>query len=262
MAYLVMTAYLVTHAYLVAPGAEVYLSRVIKLLVFDLDGTLVDSRLDLANSVNHALVQAGYAAIPVEAIIGAVGDGARNLVERCLRTAQGGLSPLPAETDAVLIAFLAHYQEHCLAETIAYPGVAAALEKLAGYRMAVLTNKPGRPAHRILGGLDLARHFEWILGGDNAFGQKPDPAALKHILSLAGVAPDQAAMIGDGVQDIKAARGAGIHFIGFMAGIGDRQTLLAEQPESILEDMQSLPAAVAALDSLVGDRSPATGGRP
>ena len=241
--------------YLVAPEAEVYLSKVIKLLVFDLDGTLVDTRRDLANSVNHALVQAGFGALPVEAVVGAVGDGARNLIERSIKLAKNGVPPLPEETETVLSLFLKHYNEHCLVESAPYPGVAAALEKLAGYRKAVLTNKPGEPARRLLKGLNLAQHFEWILGGDNSFGQKPHPAALNHILATAGVKSEQTVMIGDGVQDLKVAQGAGTHFIGFLAGIGDRQTLLALHPESTLEEMQNLPAAVTAMDSLSAGRT-------
>ncbi len=257
-------------AYLVVPGAEVYLSKVIKLLVFDLDGTLVDTREDLGNSVNHALVQKGLPALPMGTILAAVGDGARNLIERSLRIAKGGVSPSPAETESVLSAFLEHYNEHCLIKSVPYPGVAAALEKLAGYPKAVLTNKPGQPARRILEGLDLAKHFEWIVGGDNPFGQKPDPAALNHLLTTAGVEAGQAALIGDGIQDLKAAQAAGTHFIAFLAGIGDRQTLLAGHPESTLEDMHSLPAALSALDAQITNRietrnragMPASGGRP
>ena len=151
--------------------------------------------------------------------------------------------------DAALEAFLAHYREHCLIETRAYPGLAQALDRLSGYRKAVLTNKPGAPAVRILAGLGLAAHFGHVFGGDNPYGQKPDPAALRKLMELEGARPEETLMIGDGVQDLRAARRAGARFLGYLEGMGPPQALLAEGAEATFATMAELPAAMAALEA-------------
>ncbi len=240
------------------PLRGVYLWDVIKLLVFDLDGTLADTRHDLANSVNAALMETGYAPLGMQTVINAVGDGARNLLARCL-TASLALSndsakfnsnsPTPRpfsdpELDRVLQSFLTNYRSHCMLETRAYPGVPEALEKLSVYRKAVLTNKPETPAREILSGLGLAHHFERIVGGDNPHGQKPNPEALLALITDFGIAPNEAVMIGDGIQDFRVSRNAGTGFIGFLNGMGPRQLLLDEKPQYTVEHLQELPDAV------------------
>lgn len=249
------------------PRVEVYLSRVLKLLVFDSDGTLADTRHDLALSVNHALRACGHAPLPLSAVIGFVGDGARNLIHRSLAAAgsptehagEASLRAVPEnEVDAALKLFMEHYGAHCLGETEAYPGVKASLDKLSGYAMAVLTNKPADPARTILAGLELAGHFRHILGGDNPHGRKPSPAGLKHIMSAEDAAPGETVLIGDGVQDMQAARGAGAHFLGFLGGMGSAEALRAGNPEAVFEDMNRLPEALAALEAKLttaGDRN-------
>lgn len=235
------------------PRVEVYLSRVLKLLVFDLDGTLADTRHDLAQSVNHALRASGHAPLPLSTVIGFVGDGARNLIQRSLDAAVKGAAPDIAapdiEVDTALTAFMEHYAAHCLGETSAYPGVKASLERLPGYAKAVLTNKPAAPARTILAGLGLADHFTLLLGGDNPHGRKPDPAGLEHIMASAKAAPDETVLIGDGIQDLRAARNAGAHFLGFLGGMGSAEALKSENPEAVLEDMNRLPEALAALEA-------------
>ena len=166
----------------------------LKLLVFDLDGTLADTRLDLAESVNAALARVGRSPLPIATVVSFVGDGARNLITRSLM-ASGDGRPDAAEIDATLEAFLAHYQDHCLGATRAYAGVDAALDRLSGYRKAVLTNKPGAPARKVLEGLGLARHFVHVFGGDNPYGQKPDPAALRKLMEMENARPGETAMI-------------------------------------------------------------------
>jgi phosphoglycolate phosphatase len=269
---------------LVGPRVEVYLSRVLKLLVFDLDGTLADTRLDLALSVNHALAAVGYDPLPLGTVVGFVGDGARNLLMRSLDAAgkpvgspiagggtgadgiRGSIAGSDGGTsdgrsgeiiEEALAAFLAHYQAHCLGATAAYPGVKASLEKLSRYSKAVLTNKPEAPARTILAGLELAGHFNRILGGDNPHGPKPDPAALRHIMESEGASPSETVLIGDGVQDLHAARRAGTRFLGFLAGMGSPEALRAGNPEATFDDMNRLPEALAALEAATppsGDR--------
>jgi phosphoglycolate phosphatase len=219
---------------------------VLKLLVFDLDGTLADTRLDLAESVNAALARVGRSPLPIATVVSFVGDGARNLITRSLM-ASGDGRPDAAEIDATLEAFLAHYQDHCLGATRAYAGVDAALDRLSGYRKAVLTNKPGAPARKVLEGLGLARHFVHVFGGDNPYGQKPDPAALRKLMEMENARPGETAMIGDGVQDLRAARRASTRFLGFLSGMAPREALEAESPEATFAAMADLPAAVDAL---------------
>jgi phosphoglycolate phosphatase len=223
-----------------------------------LDGTLADTRRDLAASVNAALAALGRSALPVDTVVGFVGDGARNLLTRSL-TAAGEGQPSTATLDAAMEAFLAHYREHCLIETRAYPGLDQALEHLSHYRKAVLTNKPGAPAVRILEGLGLAPHFGEVFGGDNPYGQKPDPAALRRLMELEGARPEETLMIGDGVQDMRAARRAGTRFLGFLEGMGPRAALLAEGAEATFSAMAELPAAIAALEN--GGTAAAAGDR-
>lgn len=218
----------------------------LKLLVFDLDGTLADTRHDLAASVNAALARVGRTPLPIETVVAFVGDGARNLITRSLMAAGDG-RPEAEEIDATLEAFLAHYQDHCLGATRAYPGVDEALTRLSGYRKAVLTNKPGTPARKVLEGLGLARHFSHVFGGDNPYGQKPDPAALRKLMEMESAQPGETAMIGDGVQDLRAARRASARFLGFLSGMAPRAAMEAEGPEATFAEMSELPAAVAAL---------------
>jgi len=232
---------------------------VLKLLVFDLDGTLADTRDDLAASVNAALAAIGRAPLPIGTVVGFVGDGARNLLTRCL-AAEGGSPPAPGTVDAALSAFLEHYREHCLVETRAYPGLAEALDRLPGYRKAVLTNKPGAPAVRILEGLGMAGYFGHVFGGDNPYGQKPEPAALRKLMELEDARPEETVMIGDGVQDLRAARRAGARFLGYLDGMAPSSALLAEGAEATFASMAGLPAAVAALEERAS--ASAAGGRP
>jgi phosphoglycolate phosphatase len=244
--------------YLVAPVGEGYFSKVLKLLVFDLDGTLVDTGRDLANSVNHALMATGWPALPVEAVIANIGNGARNLMGLCLdasaaasaNTPQGKSSPHGGSgaLDAALAVFLDHYRDHCVEESRLYPGLRPALDRLGGYRMAVLTNKPEEPARRILAGLGLAGRFQALVGGDGPLGKKPEPAGLRHIMAALEAEPAETAVIGDGVQDLRVAREAGTRFIAFLGGLGSRQALLEEDPEYSIEDMGVLPEAVARLE--------------
>ena len=235
----------------------------IKLLVFDLDGTLVDSRQDLCNSVNFALKQAAWPTLPLETVMGNVGNGARNLLEDCLSaamdvalgTAKGKARPTAEAVDSLYSVFMTHYHQHCLVETLLYPGAESVLRSLKGYRKAVLTNKPEKPARIILDGLQVASHFELTVGGDTPYGKKPDPAGLRHILSALGASPDEAVMIGDGEQDAEAARNAGVRFIGFLSGIGSREVLLRTEPDAVIKDLAGLTQALSILEALAADET-------
>ena len=220
----------------------------IKLLVFDLDGTLADTRKDLAASVNEALGSLGSSPLPLETVIAFLGDGARNLIMRSMMAAGDG-QVTNFEIESGVRAFLEHYREHCLAETRAYPGLTDSLDRLGRFRKAVLTNKHSEPARKIVAGLGLASHFTQLVGGDNPYGLKPDPEALQKIMASEGVAPEETIMIGDGVQDLMTARRAGTRFLGFLGGMASQAALLAENPEYVFDEMIDLADAVASLEA-------------
>jgi len=205
---------------------------VARLLVLDLDGTLVDSSRDIAASVNATLQQLapGSAAIPLERILAFVGEGARLLVERSLEHAA-----LALPVDEVLAAYLDGYRERLLDTTRLYPGVAGALAALgpAGPALAVLTNKPGDMSRAILEGLGVAARFERVLGAGDVSARKPDPAGLVMLLNELGVPAGQAWMVGDSATDVHAARAAGMRVAGVAWGF-DPTGLRAAGPDRIL----------------------------
>ena len=173
--------------------------------MFDLDGTLIDSRRDLADAANALIVERGGAPQPVDAIAAMVGEGAALLVRRALTAAGTGL-----DIERDLARFLELYDERLLAHTRLYDGTREMLEALrTRAALAVLTNKPQRPTETILDGLGIASFFTHVVGGDTAHGRKPDPAGLNHLMSIAGTAADDTMMVGDSAIDLRTARAAG-----------------------------------------------------
>jgi phosphoglycolate phosphatase len=176
-----------------------------RLVVFDLDGTLVDSRRDLADAANGLLASCGADPLPEDQIGRMIGDGAAVLVARACAAA--GIDPPP---DA-LARFLAIYNQHLLDHTIPYPGMADVLEVLATrVKLAVLTNKPLPATRRILAGLVLAPFFseDAVLGGDGPFPRKPDPGGLLHLMTAAGIPASETLLVGDSLIDWRTAREA------------------------------------------------------
>lgn len=211
-----------------------------RFIVFDLDGTLVDSRRDLADSANALLAECGAAGLTEQAIGRMVGDGAATLIARAF--AASGLDPPAGALDR----FLAIYDTRLLNHTRPYPKMSEVLTAL-GTRalLAVLTNKPIGATHRVLDGLDLRRHFpeNRIVGGDGAFARKPDPAGLRHLIAIAGVPVRETMMVGDSTIDWRTARNAGtgvclarygFGFEGFSAEQLEDGVLAADQPEQLL----------------------------
>jgi phosphoglycolate phosphatase len=175
-------------------------------VVFDLDGTLVDSLRDLADSANTLLAECGCPPLATDAIGRMVGDGAATLVSRAFAAAG---RPQPADA---LARFLTIYDARLLQFTRPYPGMAATLDALSKRAaLAVLTNKPLGATKTILNGLDLSRYFgpEFVLGGDGPFPRKPEPAGLQHLIERAGVTGPNTVLIGDSVVDARTARAAG-----------------------------------------------------
>jgi phosphoglycolate phosphatase len=174
------------------------------LVVFDLDGTLVDSHQDLAKAANVLVRELGGTPISEQAVVRMVGEGAAVLVRRALTAS--GLNP---ETPGALDRFLALYDTCLLDQTRPYPGMVDVLERLAARcRLAVLTNKPARATTKILEGLDLARFFDPVIGGDTPLGRKPDPAGMRHIIAVADASPESTLLVGDSPVDRQTARNA------------------------------------------------------
>lgn len=210
-----------------------------KLVVFDLDGTLVDSTQDLATAVNATLdeIAPGTQALPTDVVRSLVGNGARNLVEQSLLRAG-----LARPVDAVLARFLAHYRGCLLDTTRLYPGVAEGLEAVAarpGVSLAVLSNKPGELCRAILAGLGVAHHFARIAGGGDLPGRKPDPAVLLRLIAELGFRPDEALMVGDSPVDVRTARAAGVAVLGVAWGL-DPGSLKGAPPDRILNALNEL----------------------
>lgn len=215
-----------------------------KALVFDLDGTLIDSKQDLVVSVNATLRAIGREELPADLVASYVGSGAPVLISRAL-----GGAPDSEELQRALKFFLAHYEEHKLDYTRAYPGVREALEELRGLPMAVLTNKPVNISVQILDALGLAEFFKAIYGGNSFTTKKPDPLGANTILSEFGVVGREAAMVGDSEVDVQTARNAGMvsAIVNFGFGVHDRA---AHPADVYLDRMQDLAKLVKNDDGL------------
>jgi len=178
----------------------------VRALIFDLDGTLIDSKRDLIHSVNAMLQEMGRQKLAEETISGYIGHGAPLLVARAL-----GGGATEDQRARALEFFLAYYEEHKLDSTCAYPGVEEALRELQrkNMSMAVLTNKPARISVRLMDALGLTKYFRAIYGGNSFETKKPDPLGANTILGEFGAAPPQAMVIGDSEVDVQTARNAG-----------------------------------------------------
>jgi phosphoglycolate phosphatase len=176
----------------------------VSALIFDLDGTLIDSKQDLIRSVNAMLEKMGREKLHEDTISGYIGHGAPKLVARAL-----GNGATEAEREQALRFFLAHYEEHKLDSTRPYPGVAEGLEELCPFPMAVLTNKPVRVSRRIVEGLGLAKYFRAVYGGNSFETKKPDPLGARKILEELGATAGETMMVGDSEVDVQTARNAG-----------------------------------------------------
>ena len=199
-------------------------------LVFDLDGTLVDSRADLAAAVNYVLLSLGLPELLPPTVYGYVGDGARVLIERALGPAQEDRVP------AGLAAFMHYYGAHLLDATRPYPGMVEALGVLGarGVTLSVLTNKPVAMSRAILEGLGLADRFLDVVGGDSLPVRKPDPAGVEYLRARTGTALAHMLLVGDSGVDVRTARAAGIAFCGVRWGLAP-DSLRAAGAEQIVD---------------------------
>jgi phosphoglycolate phosphatase len=221
--------------------------RSIQLVIFDLDGTLIDSRLDLVHSVNAALRHIGRPELPEDVIASYVGDGAPVLIQRALGREQVD----EAVVRQGLEFFLKYYREHKLDHTTVYPGVTEALEAVRNStngsprKLAVLSNKPVVPSRAIVDALGLGQFFSQVYGGNSFTTKKPDPEGARKLLEECGVQAQHAAMIGDSHVDITTGRNAGMATVGVTYGFAPHT--LQDDPPDILVDHPSELAALFAM---------------
>ncbi|HKW89184.1 MAG TPA: HAD-IA family hydrolase [Candidatus Acidoferrales bacterium] len=212
----------------------------VKAVVFDLDGTLIDSKKDLALAMNATLKHLGRKEIEAERIYSYVGGGVQLLVKRAL--AEGTTEE---EIERGMAYFLEYYKAHMLDNTIPYPGVREALDNLAGRELAVLTNKPVNFSKAILNGLGMARYFRYVYGGNSFEKKKPDPVGLNTLLREFGAGPRETMMVGDSDVDIQTARNAGTWACGVTYGMGSAK-LPASEPDLLLDTLEDLPGYLEA----------------
>ncbi len=216
---------------------EQHLNFPYSLVVFDLDGTLVDSASDIAEAVNRTLVDWSLPRVEESVIRGWIGDGARALVASAFAHAGKQI-----ELDEVMPGFMVHYAECLLLYPTVYPGVVETLQALRerGIAVAVCTNKPERFVRPLLDALDLGRYFEVIVGGDTLPERKPSAMPLLHVVEHFGLQPAQCLMVGDSATDIQTAAAAGVPMAlvtyGYLRGLDPR----AVQGVTVIDDMREL----------------------
>ena len=212
----------------------------VRALIFDLDGTLIDSKLDLALSINAMLKRMGRAELMHEEIFGMVGNGAPVLVRRALE-AETLKTASDEEADTGLAYFLSYYRNHMLDNTVTYPGVREGLALLKNHPMAVLTNKPVNFSRAILDGLGLSHYFRYVYGGNSFEKKKPHPMGVETLLRELNAKPQEAMIVGDSEVDIQTARNSGIWSCGVTYGLG-AEGLRAFPPDLMLDSLTELPA--------------------
>ena len=210
------------------------------LLIFDLDGTLADSKLDLANSVNAALGHMGRQPIDNELVYSYVGNGAPVLMRKAMGPEAGD-----DKVKQALEFFLAYYREHMLDNTYLYAGVREALDRLLAekVKMAVLTNKPVRFSTLLVEGLGLGGHFLRIYGGNSFEHKKPHPIGVEKLLAETGVTRERAMLVGDSAVDVKTARNASIKACGVTYGF-QPETFQENPPDILVDRMEELAEMV------------------
>ena len=205
----------------------------VDLLIFDLDGTLIESKWDIAESVNFTLAELGLPQRPLEEIFGFVGDG----VKKLLRLAVGEGNR--ARFEEALKVFRGYYLDHCLDRTTFFPGIEPMLRHFAHKQKAIATNKSIDYTRVIMNGLG-PHHFVYTVGGDDGFGLKPEPGMLLHILEKLNVAKDRAVLVGDSTNDINGGHNAGLRVCAVGYGMGNREKMAACQPDWFIERPEEL----------------------
>jgi phosphoglycolate phosphatase len=215
-------------------------------IVFDLDGTLIDTAPDLIDTLNMLFAREGLPPVPYDTARNLIGGGARAMIARGI--AADGATVASARLDRMFGDFIAHYSAHIADRSRPFPGLISALDHLAadGCRLAVCTNKLERLSRQLLDALDLSDRFAMICGQDTFGIQKPNPDVLRRTIEAAGGSPRRAVMVGDSATDISTARAAGVPVIAVDFGYSERP--VAEfAPDRVISHFEQLPAAIAAI---------------
>jgi phosphoglycolate phosphatase len=213
-------------------------ARSFDLVIFDLDGTLVDSAPDIAWALNATLAEAGVAALPIDTVINFVGDGAAKLIERALQSAGASV-----DSTALMARFLVHYADHLCVGTRLYAGIVELLDHLAraGVQTAVITNKPHALARGLLERLSIVDRFAVVIGDGDGYPRKPSPDAARGIIARTHTLPERTIVVGDGLPDIRMAHAIPCRVVAAAWGYVPHAALQAESPTFIAES----PAAAA-----------------
>lgn len=213
-------------------------------VLFDLDGTLVDSARDLAAATNRTLRDLGLAPRPEPEVLLYVGDGAVCLLARAIAAARGRdawTDPARAEGAVMLPRFQAHYLNHLNDHTVVLPGARELLEELASRaKLGIITNKPETPARRLLEALEIAHYFCVVLGGDSLATRKPEPEMIAVALEHCGATPAEALIVGDGLTDAEAGRRARVRTVGIPSCFGRNPERIADAVDLLLPDLAAL----------------------
>jgi phosphoglycolate phosphatase len=222
-------------------------------VVFDLDGTLVDSIVDIAAAVNEALAQAAPGTLPLELdrIHAFVGEGAAVLMARSLAAAG-----LVRSVDEVVPLYIGAYRRRMLDHTRFYPGVLEALDALADRTLCVLTNKRGDLARSLLAGMGAAHRFARIWGTGDLPGRKPDPTGLRRLMEDFRTGPERTVMVGDSAVDVATGRAAGAFTVGVSFGL-DPQGVVSAGPDAMVDDLRELPPLLSGAGTPHDAKAPA-----
>ena len=205
-----------------------------RLILYDLDGTLVDTLADIAEATNHMLRTLQAPPMPADVIRRFVGRGVHELVAACLRTDE------PQRIDEGVAVYRAYYADHLLDQSRLYLGATTLLDHFASRTQAVITNKPNPFSRQILEALGVAHYFVEIIAGNSAYPRKPDPSSVHALMAAARVMPSDTVLIGDSPIDIETGRNAGIMTVAVMHGLSDESELVAAKPDLLVRDFAEL----------------------
>ncbi len=210
-----------------------------RMFLFDLDGTLIDSRDDIGRAVNATLTRLDRSLLPMPVVLRLVGDGVELLMRRALHEVDGQ-EPDQDLTNTAVRLLMEEYRNHLVESTSLYAGVRETLDTLRHVHTGVITNKPEDLARRVLAEFGLAGHFHVVLGGDSLPRRKPDPAQLLEALARCSVSPTETVMVGDSPTDVVAGKAAGVHTCGFSGGFRTRDEIQAAGPDVIVDRFADL----------------------